>query len=150
MRAPKPLYIKFKSLPSFLQVAWASKDSTNLWHWPTFLKWYLQRLLLETVDNSAGNLEQRNSQHFSQKILQLLVAIKKEKRKRQPTLMGEYKLVQPRGRKYRSLKTKNRAVIWFSNTTPGHTSGENHNLKRYMHPNVHSGPIYNSQEMEAM
>ena len=26
---------------------------------------------------------------------------------------------------------------------------ENHNLERYMHPNVHSSTIYNSQDMEA-
>ena len=36
------------------------------------------------------------------------------------------------------------------NPTPGHISrkGENFNLKRYMHPNVHSSTIYNSQDME--
>ena len=28
-------------------------------------------------------------------------------------------------------------------------SGENHNSKRYMHPNVHCSTIYNSQVMEA-
>ena len=33
--------------------------------------------------------------------------------------------------------------------SPGHISGENHNPKRYMHPNVHSSIIYNSQDMEA-
>ena len=27
--------------------------------------------------------------------------------------------------------------------------GENHNLKRLMHPNVHCSTIYNSQDMEA-
>ena len=27
--------------------------------------------------------------------------------------------------------------------------GENHNSKRYMHPNVHRSTIYNSQDMEA-
>ena len=35
-----------------------------------------------------------------------------------------------------SLKNKNRATIWFINPTPGHISRENHNLKRYMNPNV--------------
>lgn len=39
--------------------------------WPTLLKWYLQRLLLETLDNSVGTLGPRNSQHFSKNILQL-------------------------------------------------------------------------------
>ena len=28
-------------------------------------------------------------------------------------------------------------------------SRENHNSKRYMHPNVHCSTIYNSQDMEA-
>ena len=45
-------------------------------------------------------------------------------------------------------KTKNRATIWSFNPTPGHISGENSNLKRYMHPNVHCSTIYNSQDME--
>ena len=39
-------------------------------------------------------------------------------------------------------------TIWSSNHTPGHISRENHNLKRHMHPNVHSSTIYNSQDME--
>ena len=33
-------------------------------------------------------------------------------------------------------------------TTPRHLSRENHNLKRYMHPNVHCSTIYNRQDME--
>ena len=28
-------------------------------------------------------------------------------------------------------------------------SGENHNPKGYMHPNVHCSTVYNSQDMEA-
>ena len=32
--------------------------------------------------------------------------------------------------------------------TAGHISGENSNSKRYMHPNVHSSTIHNSQDME--
>ena len=34
-------------------------------------------------------------------------------------------------------KTKIRATIWSSNPNSGHICKENHNLKRYMHPNVH-------------
>ena len=51
----------------------------------------------------------------------------------------ECKLVQPLWRTvWRFLKKlKNRATIWSSNPTPEHISGENHNSKRYMHPNVH-------------
>ena len=45
-------------------------------------------------------------------------------------------------------KTKNRTTIWSNNPTSGHIPGENHNSKRYMHPNVHRITIYNSQGME--
>ena len=45
-------------------------------------------------------------------------------------------------------KTKYRTSIWSSNPTPGHMSGENHNLKRFKHLNVHCSIIYNSQDME--
>ena len=47
------------------------------------------------------------------------------------------------------LKTKNRVTILTCNPTPGHITRENSNLKRYMHPNVHSSTIYNSQGTEA-
>ena len=40
-------------------------------------------------------------------------------------------------------------TIWYKNPIPRHISGENHNSKRYMHPNVHCSTIYNSQDMEA-
>ena len=48
-------------------------------------------------------------------------------------------------------KNKNRTTIWSSNATPGYISEktENTNLKRYMHPSVHSSIIYNTQDMEA-
>ena len=45
------------------------------------------------------------------------------------------------------LKTKNRTAIQFSSPTSGHISGENNNLKRYMHTYVHCSTIYNSQGM---
>ena len=50
-----------------------------------------------------------------------------------------------------SSKIKNRTVIWSSDSTPGYISKEyeNTNLKRYMHPNIHSSILYNSQDMEA-
>ena len=35
------------------------------------------------------------------------------------------------------------------NPIPRHISREKHNLKRYMHSNVHCSMIYNSQDMEA-
>ena len=34
------------------------------------------------------------------------------------------------------------------NATPGHIAGENHNLKRYIHSNIHHSTIYDSQDME--
>ena len=47
------------------------------------------------------------------------------------------------------LTLKNRATT-SSNLTPGYISGkdENSNSKRYMHPNVHSSIIYDSQDIE--
>ena len=48
-----------------------------------------------------------------------------------------------------SLKNKNRATIRSSNPTPRHISGENHNSKIYMYPNIHCSTIYSSQDMEA-
>ena len=47
------------------------------------------------------------------------------------------------------LKTKNRATISSNNPTPGYISGENHNSKKYMDPNILCSTIYNSQDMEA-
>ena len=49
-------------------------------------------------------------------------------------------------------KTENRTTTWPRNSTPGYKSrkkNENTNSERYMHPNVHSNAIYNSQDMEA-
>ena len=48
-------------------------------------------------------------------------------------------------------KVKNRTTIGSSNSNPGYLSGknENTNLRRYLHPNVHSSTIYNSHDMEA-
>ena len=55
----------------------------------------------------------------------------------------ECKLVQPLWRTvWRFLKkTKIRATIWSSNPIPAYISGENHNLKRFMYPNVHCSTI---------
>ena len=39
--------------------------------------------------------------------------------------------------------TKNRVPL-RSNPTPGHISGQNYNLKRYMNPNVQSSTIHNN------
>ena len=61
------------------------------------------------------------------------------------------KLVQPLWRTvWRFLKkTKNRTTIWYFNLTTGQILGENHNFKRYRHPNIHCSTIYNGQDMEA-
>ena len=63
-----------------------------------------------------------------------------------------YKLVQLLWRTvWRFLKkTKNSATIWSSNSTPGHISRENPNLKRNWHPIVHRNIIYSSQDMETI
>ena len=41
------------------------------------------------------------------------------------------------------------STTWLSSSTTGHIPRENHNSKRYMHPNIHSSTIYHSQDMEA-
>ena len=45
---------------------------------------------------------------------------------------------------------KNRTIIWSSYPTYGYLSKgyRNTNLKRYLHPHVYGGCIYNSQGME--
>ena len=45
-------------------------------------------------------------------------------------------------------KTQNRVTIWSSNPTAGHMYEENCNLKRCMHPYMHSSTIHNSQDMK--
>ena len=45
-------------------------------------------------------------------------------------------------------KTK-RVIVWPRNHTPGHIYRENSNLRRCMHPSVHSSTIYNNQNIEA-
>ena len=47
-------------------------------------------------------------------------------------------------------KTEHSVTIRFSNLISGHISIQNHNLKRYLHPYVHSSNIYNSQGMETI
>ena len=47
------------------------------------------------------------------------------------------------------LKAKNIVTLWPCSPTPGQIPREKHGLKGYMHPNVHCGTVYNSQDMEA-
>ena len=60
--------------------------------------------------------------------------------------------MQPTGKMKVSQKAKTRATIWPCNSTLGYRlkkkQTQNANLKRYMHPNVHSSIIYNCQGME--
>ena len=46
-------------------------------------------------------------------------------------------------------RTKSRITISCNNPTPGHILREKHNLKRYVHPNVHCCTICNSQDKNA-
>ena len=59
----------------------------------------------------------------------------------------EYKLIQPLRRSYEGSlkKTKNKAYHMILQSPSGHISRESHNLKRYMHPNVHCFTMYNSE-----
>ena len=61
----------------------------------------------------------------------------------------EYKLVQPPWRTVRRFLKKLKIEYMIQQSHPGHMSGENRNSKRYMHPSVHCGTIYNSQNTEA-
>ena len=47
-----------------------------------------------------------------------------------------------------SLKTKHRTTTCSCSPTPGHTPGEKHSPKGYMHPSVHCSTVYNSQDTE--
>lgn len=61
--------------------------------------------------------------------------------------------MQPLGKTVRKIlrKTKDRAITRSSNCTPAYTSegNKNKNLKRYMHPKVHSNCMNKSQHTEA-
>ena len=50
------------------------------------------------------------------------------------------------------LKTKNKTTISTNNSSPRIylVKNENINSKRYLPPNVHSSPVYNSQDTEAI
>ena len=50
---------------------------------------------------------------------------------------------------WKFLQKLKRATIWSSNLTSGHTGKQHYNLKTYMHANVHSSTVNNSQDMEA-
>ena len=70
--------------------------------------------------------------------------------KREPSCWWECKLVQPLWRTVRSFLKKLKIELLYYPAIPiPNISRENHNLKRYMHPNVHCSTIYNSQDMEA-
>ena len=58
-------------------------------------------------------------------------------------------MVQPLWKTVWGFLKKLKVTISSSSPTPRHISGENSNLKRYMHPSIHSSTIYNSQEREA-
>ena len=45
------------------------------------------------------------------------------------------------------LKTKYRTTVLASNLIIGHISQENHNLKRYKHPNIYCSTSNNNQDM---
>ena len=47
-------------------------------------------------------------------------------------------------------KAKNRATKLSWNPTPGHISGEKHDLKGYMHFSVHCSTVHDSQDRDAI
>ena len=50
----------------------------------------------------------------------------------------------------RIASNKKQHAIWSSSLTPEHLSGENHNLKRYMYPNIQCITIYSSKDIKAI
>ena len=67
--------------------------------------------------------------------------------KREPSYMvgGTVNWYSHYGRLYRSLLQKlNQEPLY--DPTSGHVSGQNYNLKRYMHLHVHCSTIYKSQD----
>ena len=73
------------------------------------------------------------------------------KRKQNPMhYWKEYKLVQPLWKTVqRFLKEfKNRTTKQSGNSAPGYLENENTIQKRYMHPYIYCGIIYNTQDME--
>ena len=96
---------------------------------------------------SSGNCqEKKKKNHYKlKKKIQNFCSLKGNP----PTLLVECKLVQPLWKTVRRfLKKLNTVTIWSGNPTLRHISRENSNLKRYMHPNVHSSTIYNIQDIE--
>ena len=67
-----------------------------------------------------------------------------EKKEPSYTVGGNVNRCSHYGEQYRS-SLKIRVTVWSSSPTPGHVSekNKNSNLKRYMHPSVHSNTIYN-------
>ena len=86
----------------------------------------------------------------SSKILQIINAGEGvEKREPSYTVGANVNWYTHYGEQYGgSLKNRNRHTIWSRNSTSGHVSGENHNLKKYLHPNIHCSTIYKSQDMD--
>ena len=64
----------------------------------------------------------------------------------------ECTLVQPIWKTVWRFLEKLKIELPYDSVTPllGHLSKENHNLKRYIHLNVHCSIIHNSQDMEAI
>ena len=46
------------------------------------------------------------------------------------------------------LKSKNTVTLWPCSPTSRQRTREKHGLKGYMHPSVHCGTVYNSQDLE--
>uniref|UniRef100_A0A8W4FB56 Uncharacterized protein n=2 Tax=Sus scrofa TaxID=9823 RepID=A0A8W4FB56_PIG len=62
----------------------------------------------------------------------------------------ECKLVQPLWKTvWRLLKKLTIELLYDPASTPRHPFKENHDLKKYMYPNVHCLTICNSQDMDA-
>ena len=112
------------------------------------------QIKLENANQNYNEVSPHQSEWPSSKSLQTVNARQGvEKRELSYTVGGNVNWCNHYGKQYGSSskkKIENRITIQSSNLTPGHISGKdkNSNSKRYMHPNVQSSTIYNSQDME--
>ena len=112
-----------------------------------------------SITNHKGNANQKHNEiapHTSQNDYNQkdknCVGEKEEKREPLCTVGGNVNWYSTMGNSMGvPQKNRNRTMIQSSSSTPGYLSKENENTnsKRYMHSNVHSSIIYNSQDTEA-
>ena len=132
-------------------------DCFQFWNIPLFCHEYSCTCIL--VNTCRACTERRNAWVTGPLNVLWMAVIKKStknkcwrgwRRGNPPTLLVGREIGKPLWRTvWRFLKKLELPYDPAIPPTPGHTSRQNYNSKRYMHPNVHSNTIHNSQDMEA-